>query len=540
MDRRKFLKHGTAAAALGGGLLPMLRFLPAEAAGRKDTMVIVTGYGPNSMDIHRKGTNRPAYQIAVNLYDRLIGFGTKNAPDGSLMYDYANLTPELAESWKIADDGMSVVFNLRKDATFWDGSPVTADDVKWSLDRAVSVGGFPSVQMKAGVLINKDQFEVVDAHTFRVKFIRKSKLTLPDLAVPVPVIINSKVARKHATEKDPWATEYLHKNPAGGGAFMLERWDAGQQTVYKRFDNWKSGPLPAMERVIVREVPSPSTRRALVVRGDVDVSLALPPKDTAELQAAGKLTVVGTPIENCMHALGLNLKFKPFQDKRVRQAVAYALPYDKIFKAAAYERGVPMWGGKSFTPKDISWPQPFPYDTDLDKAKALLKEAGYESGFEVPMSFNLGLAQWQEPTSLLIQEGLAKVGIKTPIDKVPGASFRTKALVEKDLMMHLKTFGGWLNYPDYYFFWAMLDKHLFNSMNYRNEEIEKLVPPTLDMEVDDPVYIANVKRLITIFFEEVPMIPIYQPSLDVAMQKHVEGYKYYFHRILDARWLKKA
>lgn len=540
MDRRNFLKHGTAAAALGGGLLPMLRFLPAEAAGRKDTMVIVTGYGPNSMDIHRKGTNRPAYQIAVNLYDRLLGFGTKNAPDGSLMYDYSNLTPELAESWKIAEDGMSVVFNLRKDATFWDGSPVTADDVKWSLDRAVSVGGFPSVQMKAGVLINKDQFEVVDAHTFRVKFIRKSKLTLPDLAVPVPVIINSKVARKHATEKDPWATEYLHKTPAGGGAYMLERWDAGQQTVYKRFDNWKSGPLPAMQRIIVREVPSPSTRRALVVRGDVDVSLALPPKDTAELQAAGKLTVVGTPIENCLHALGLNLKFKPFQDKRVRQAVAYALPYDKIFKAAAYERGVPMWGGKSFTPKDISWPQPFPYDTDLDKAKALLKEAGYESGFEVPMSFNLGLAQWQEPTSLLIQEGLAKVGIKTPIDKVPGASFRTKALVEKDLMMHLKTFGGWLNYPDYYFFWAMLDKHLFNSMNYRNEEIEKLVPPTLDMEVDDPVYIANVKRLITIFFDEVPMIPIYQPSLDVAMQKHVEGYKYYFHRILDVRWLKKA
>ena len=540
MDRRNFLKHGTAAAALGGGLLPMLRFLPAEAAGRKDTMVIVTGYGPNSMDIHRKGTNRPAYQIAVNLYDRLLGFGTKKAPDGSLMYDYATLTPELAESWKVADDGMSVVFNLRKDATFWDGSPVTAEDVKWSLDRAVSVGGFPSVQMKAGVLINKDQFEVVDPHTFRVKFIRKSKLTLPDLAVPVPVIINSKVAMKHATEKDPWATEYLHKNPAGGGAYMLERWDAGQQTVYKRFDNWKSGPLPAAQRVIVREVPSPSTRRALVVRGDVDVSLALPPKDTAELQAAGKINVVGTPIENCMHAVGLNLKFKPFQDKRVRQAVAYALPYDKIFKAAAYERGVPMWGGKSFTPKDISWPQPFPYDTDLDKAKALLKEAGYESGFEVPMSFNLGLAQWQEPTALLIQEGLAKVGIKTPIDKVPGASFRTKALVEKGLMMHLKTFGGWLNYPDYYFFWVMLDKHLFNSMNYRNEEIEKLVPPTLDMEVDDPVYIANVKRLITIFFDEVPLIPIYQPSLDVAMQKQVSGYKYYFHRILDARWLKKA
>ncbi len=435
---------------------------------------------------------------------------------------------------------MSVTFHLRKNATFWDGTPVTADDVKWSLDRAVQVGGFPVVQMKAGVLINKEQFVVVDKHTFRVNFIRKSKLTMPDLAVPVPFIINSKVAKAHATEKDPWAVEYLHKNPAGSGAYMLERWDPGQQIVYKRFDNWKSGPLPAFQRVIVREVPSPSTRRALILRGDVDVSEDLPPKDTAELKAGGKVDVYGTPIENCMHAVGMNLKFEPFKDKRVRQALAYALPYDKIFKAAAYERGLPMWGGKDMKPKDISWPQPFPYSTDLDKAKALLKEAGYEKGFEVPISYNLGLAEWSEPTALLIQEGLARVGIRTPLDKIPGASYRTKSLVEKGLSLHLKNFGGWLNYPDYYFFWVMMDKHLFNSMNYRNEEIEKLVPPTLDMAVDDPKYIANVQKLLAIMFDEVPFVPLYQPFLDVAMQKNVEGYRFYFHRMLDMRWMKKA
>jgi len=540
MDRRTFMKGSTAAAALGGGLLPMLRFLPAEAAGRKDTLVVVTGFGPNSMDIHRSGSNRPSYQVAVNMYDRLMGWGTKTAPDGSIMYDHAALRPELAESWKIADDGMSVTFNLRKDATFWDGTPVTAEDVKWSLDRAVSVGGFPVVQMKAGVLLNKEQFEIVDAHTFKVNFIRKSKLTMPDLAVPVPFIINSKVAKKHVTEKDPWAVEYLHKNPAGGGAYMLERWDPGQQTVYKRFDNWKSGPLPEIARVIVREVPSPSTRRALVLRGDCDVSMDLPPKDTAELKAQGKVDVYGTPIENCLHAVGMNLKFEPFRDKRVRQAVAYALPYDKIFKAAAYERGLKMWGGKSMKPTDISWPQPFPYDTDLDKAKALLKDAGYAEGFEVPISYNLGLAEWSEPTALLIQEGLAAVGIRTPIDKVPGASYRTKSLVEKGLSLHLKNFGGWLNYPDYYFFWVMMDKHLFNSMNYRNEEIEALVPPTLDMEVDDPKYVANIQKLLAIMFDEVPFVPLYQPFLDVAMQKGVQGYRFYFHRVLDTRWMSKA
>lgn len=539
IDRRDFLKTA-GAGALGAGLLPFLKFLPAEAATRKDVLVVITGFGPNSMDIHRVGANRPSYQIAVNLYDRLIGYGVKTAPDGSLMYDHTNLKPELAESWSFADDGMSITFKLRKDATFHDGSPVTAHDVKWSFDRAVMVGGFPKVQMKAGSLEKPEQFVVVDDHTFRIDLLRKSKLTMPDLAVPIPIIINSKAAKKHATEKDPWALEHLHKNPLGGGAYMLERWQPGQQTVYKRFENWKSGPVPALARVVVREVPSPSTRRALLLRGDADISMDIPPKDAKELAKSSNVTIVSSPIENSYHAIGLNLKFKPFQNKLVRQAIAYAIPYEKIFSAAAFERGVPMWGGKSKTPADITWPQPFPYSTDLEKAKELLTKAGFGSGFEVPLSINLGLAQWQEPTALLIQEGLAKIGVKTPIEKVPGADFRTRALVKKELAFHMKNFGGWLNFPDYYSFWVYQHGHLFNSMNYRNEEVEKLTNETLHMPVDDPKYTPNIKRLLEIFFDEVPMIPIWQPALDVALQKNVDGYRFVFHRMLDARPIKKT
>ena len=75
------------------------------------------------------------------------------------------------------------------------------------------------------------------------------------------------------------------------------------------------------------------------------------------MKKQGKAVVVGAPIDNCLHVLCPNLDFEPFKDKKVRQAVAYAVPYDQIFKQAAYERGVPMWGGKAATPADISWPQ---------------------------------------------------------------------------------------------------------------------------------------------------------------------------------------
>ena len=533
MDRRKFLK-GASTATLSAGVLPLLKVLPASAAPSGVAVVAIT-QTINSLDIHRKGTNRPSYQVAVNCYDRLVSFGTKKLPDGSLSYDYSVIKPDLAESWKLADDGMSMTFKLREDAIFWDGTPVTAADVKWSLDRAVSLGGFPAVQMKAGSMEKPEQFVVVDDKTFRIDFIRKSKLTLPDLAVPVPMIINSKLAKKHATKSDPWATEYLHRNPAGSGAYKVARWDPGQQIVYERNDNWTSGKLPGVKRVVVREVPSQATSRALVERGDIHLAFGMPDKDAQELAAKKKVDVVATPIENCIYCVGVNLKFDPFKDKNVRQAVAWAIPYRDIFKAAAFNQGKPMWGAKSVRPETIAWPQPTPYSTDYDKAKELMAQSAYKNGFETTLSINLSLASWMEPTALLIQEGLAKIGIKTTIDKIPGANWRTAALVEKRLPLHLENFGGWLNYPDYYFFWAYLKGHLFNSSNYDNPEVAKLVGETLHMEVDDPAYAPKLKRLIEIAFEDVPRIPLWQPTLNSAMSPKLEGYEFWFHRQLDAR-----
>lgn len=511
----------------------------AQAVSREDTLVVVSGGSINSLDLHRAGTNRPSYQVAINMYDRLVTFGIKDTGDGNLKYDSETIKPELATSWEISEDGLTYLFHIRQDATFWDGSDITATDVKWSFDRAVSLGGFPTVQMKAGGLVSPDQFSAVDEDTFKITMPKASKLTLPDLAVPIPIIINSDVALAHATKEDPWATEYLHKTPAGGGAYMLERWNPGQQLVYKRFDQWKNGSLPQMQRVIVREVPSSATRRALIERGDADVALSLPAKDVKELQTNKNLKVSSSSIDNTIHAIGLNMKFEPFTNKKVRQAIAYAIPYQQIFDVAAYGMGDPLWGRKTEKATSPVWPQAFSYSTDLAKAKALLAEAGYPDGFTVPISINLGFSQWTEPTALLIQENLKAIGIESPVNKIPGASWRTKALVEKGLELHLKNFGGWLNYPDYYFFWAYIKGHLFNSMNYDNAEIKSLVDSTLNMPIDDKQYTPNILRMIDIATDEVPMIPLWQPSLDVVMRKNVSGYVNWFHRQLDIRAFTK-
>ena len=305
-----------------------------------------------------------------------------------------------------------------------------------------------------------------------------------------------------------------------------------------RNDKWVGGPLPGVQRVIIREVPATATRRAMVERGDAHLSFQIPNKDAQELAAAKKVKVIGSPIDNCLYVACLNYNFEPFKDQKVRQAVAFAIPYEQIFKQAAYGRGVPMWGAKSPKPATAAWPQKFPYDTDLKKAKALLAQTKYKDGFEVPLSYDLGEADWGEPAALLIQESLGKIGIKVTLDKVPGANWRTIALVEKKLPFLLENFGGWLNTADYSFYWAYIKGNLFNASNYDDPVVKKLVDETLHMDKSDKTYDAKIKQLIQKAFDDVPRIPLWQPTLESAMSQKLEGYEFWFHRQVDARSFK--
>ncbi|MCX7141181.1 MAG: ABC transporter substrate-binding protein [Proteobacteria bacterium] len=536
MKRRIFLK--SMAGLAGSGLLPLEAF--AQADRRKEILIVANETGPNSLDIHTVGANRPSYGVSWLCYDRLMTFGSKKLPNGLVTYDFAKLEPELAESWQIAKDGMSVVFKLRKGAKFHDGTPVTAKDVKWSLDRAVTVGGFPTFQMKAGSLEKPEQFEAIDDHTFKVSFLRKDKLAMMDLAVPVPCIFNSELVKKHVTEKDPWGLEWTKNNTAGGGAYKLESYKPGQEVIYVRNDDWKSGALPKMRRVIQREVPSAGNRRALLEKGDIDMTYEMPPKDFAEMsQEKGNVRVVSAPIENALWYLGMNVNKPPFDNPKVRQAVAYAIPYDKIMDNAMYQRATKMWGAKSNKAGGTAWPQATGYATDIAKAKALMKEAGAEAGFETTLSFDLGGATVSEPACILIQESLAQIGIKCQINKIPGANWRA-ALLKKDMPLILNRFGGWLNYPEYFFFWCYHGQDaVFNTMSYKNPEMDKLIEAAR-FEADKKKYEASVKGFIDLAFAEVPRIPLAQPNMDVAMQKNIQGYRYWFHLQPDYRNLSKT
>ena len=538
MKRREFLKSMTALTAAAAVPAPAV-WSPAKAQSRQETLLIVSESGPNNLDIHGVGTNVPGYEVSWNCYDRLISHEMKTLPTGTPYYDKNKFKPELAEDFNIGD--MAVTFKLRRDAAFQDGTPVTAKDIKWSLDRAVTVGGFPTFQMSAGSLTKPEQFVIVDDHTFRVDFAKKDRLTVPDLAVIVPCIINSELVKSKATEQDPWGLEYTKLNTVGSGAYKVTNWTAGSQVVLERNDNWKGGPLPKVKRVIWRMVPDAGNRRALLERGDADVSYDLPNKDFSELKTDGKLTIVSTPYSNGIQYIGMNVAHSPFDNVKVRHAMAYAMPYQKIMDAVLYDLAKPMFGAPADAPTQVAWPQPHKFSTDLDRAKQLLAEAG-ASGINVPISFDLGFAGVNEPICVLVQESLAKIGITTTINKVPGANWRTELHQEDDAAVHQRVLGL-ARLPRILLLLVLSRRQIdlqHDGLSIVGNRCTDRRRARGSRQRRHGTYDKDVKGFVDLAFTDMPRIPLYQPYVNVAMQKNISGYQYWFHRRLDYRTFVKA
>jgi len=238
----------------------------------------------------------------------------------------------------------------------------------------------------------------------------------------------------------------------------------------------------------------------------------------------------------------MNVKNPPFDNLKVRQAVAYALPYQKIMDAVLFGLAKPMFGAAADAPTQVAWPQPHKFNTDIAKAKALMVEAGYPNGFETTISFDLGFAGVNEPLCVLVQESLGQIGIKCTINKIPGANWRTE-LNKKVLPLFTNVFSGWLDYPEYFFIWCYHGKNsIFNTMSYQSKMTDAFIDGAVTAAAngDTAAYEKDVKGFVDQVYADMPRVPLYQPYVNVAMQKNVSGYAYWFHRRLDYRTLVKG
>ncbi|KAA0075109.1 ABC transporter substrate-binding protein [Tardiphaga sp. P9-11] len=515
--------------------------VPANAQTRAETLRYVTGAAVNTLDPNIPGSTREAFAVSLSTYDRLVSFGRKQL-NGKWVFDLDTIRGELAESFDVSPDGLKITFKLRKDAKFQDGSPVTAEDVKWSLDRAVTAKILGKAQLLTGSLTDASQFKVIDPLTFEVTLPQPDKLALPNLATVYPIIINSKLAKAHATEEDPWAQAWLKENTAGSGAYIVETFKPGEQVILKRNDAWNraAGDKQAFfKRLIIQSVPEPATRANLVEKGDADIVIDLQASDAQALEAKGKLQVISTPQYNAITFISMNNQMPPFDKPDVRRAVAYALPYDDMFKAALFSRGDLLAGATwaDGKPPSGAFPIKQPIKLDLEKAKAYLKAAGYPDGFSTTFSFNVGQSATAEPMAALLKESLAKIGIKVDIQKLPDAQMSTQ-ITEKKLPFFTEGIVAWLPSTDYFYRNFYTGNQRWNYSSIDNAELTA-VAQKARFEADKAKYEADGKVLNAMNFDLMPQIPLWQPSQDAVMASNLTGYTYQFHRQVDYRDLSR-
>lgn len=535
MKRRVLLQGAAGAAFLAGGAWP------ASAQTRAETLRYVTGATINTLDTTMPGATREAFGLSMNVYDRLFSFGRKKVGE-NWAFDPDTIRGELAKSYSISPDSKVITITLRPDATWHDGSPVTAEDVKWSLDRHVTAKSLAAPQFTTGSLTKADQFKIVDPQTVTVTLDKPDRLALANLCVCYAIMINSKLAKKHATADDPWATEWMKTNTAASGAYIIESHKPGESTVLRRNEKWvggAGGALPSFKRIIIQTVPEPATRANLIERGDADLAIDLAASDLPTIEKSAKSKVVSIPQTNGFTHVSMNTQMAPFDNLKVRQAVAMALPYEDMFKAAIFGRGTELYGGTWATvPPDASFPQAIPNKTDLAKAKALLAEAGHPNGFSTTFAFTAGQTATAEPMAALIKESLGKIGIQVEIQKKPDAEFNT---LESEKKMPFFTDGAtaWLPYTYYFFYLYFTRDQRWNFASFKSKKMEDL---TLEAryQTDKAKYEEGCKQMIELFNAETPLIMLWQPNHDAVMAKSVDGYTYQFYRQADFRDLKRV
>ncbi len=436
------------------------------------------------------------FTLCYQLYDRLIEIES----DGSE-------APGLAESWELAPDSMSITFHLREGVKFHNGNDFNADDVVFTYDKAIASA------VTFGVTSAMDHMEKVDEHT--VKLILKEPFAAAVSCVPFAQL---SIIDKESYEADP---EGFARNPVGTGPYKFDSWQIGDRITLKANDDYFEG-APAIKDVTFRIILDTNTVVMAMQAGEIDLC------DTAP--AAGKATVEADPNLQWVEceAAGSNFiifnnEVEPFNDKRVRQAVAYALDKESLVIGALEGAGVPA---QTLLARSVpQYPEDFvsAYDVqDIEKAKELLAEAGYPNGFDIvcpTMDSELFV-----PATEMFQDMLAQIGINMTIEKYERNVWLDKVRIQHDYQFcHMNTNAS---YSDADYLYPLFHSSYLHGKNWadvNNPELDKLLEEgrsESDPEKRNEIY----REIVEIMDEECVVAPMYCKTQGYALSKDLKGF----------------
>ncbi|SDO10211.1 peptide/nickel transport system substrate-binding protein [Lutimaribacter pacificus] len=379
---------------------------------------------------HLDPTSAAAGAIDSVLYSNVFEGLTRFMSDGSVV-------PGLAESWEISEDGTVYTFTLRSGVSFHDGTAMDAEDVKFSLDRARAED---SQNAQKALFADIDTVEVVDPQTVRVTLKQPNGSFLFNMAWGDAVIVA------------PESIDGIKQQPVGTGAFKFSNWVQGDRIeIVKNPDYW--GEPAKLDRATFKFIADPTAAFAAVMAEDVHVFSGFPaPENLPQFEADPRFQVLVGSTEG-ETILGTNNKMPPFDNVKVREALAHAIDRQAIIDGAMFGYGTPI--GTHFAPHNPDYVDLTGMsDYDPEKSKALLAEAGFPDGFTTTLK--LPPPSYARRGGEIIAAQLREVGIQTEITNLEWPQWLEEVFRGKDFGLTIvsHTEPADINIyarPDYYF-----------------------------------------------------------------------------------------
>lgn len=417
----------------------------APAASGEKVLTIANPTDIESFDVHNNN-NTFSEAVMVNVFDYLL----KN---DSLQ----NKQPSLATSWEQRDE-LTWRFKLRDDVLFHNGDPFTADDVKFSLERVAK----DSALKQHTYYKDLKEVNVIDAHTVDIVTNHPDPIMLNRLSRMGADILPSKYIQEKGIEA-------FLKAPVGTGPYKFSKWTKDDRIELVKNDSYFGGE-PKWDNVVFRMIPEAATRVSELLTGGVDIVSNVPATDIERINSSGKASIEQATIQRVLHVLMRTGEGSVTANPKVREAIELAIDKQAIIDSIAGGAGTPT--RTSVTPGNFG-ADPSLYDNyiyDLDKAKALLKEAGYESGPKLTFTAGSNYKEVAEVVAAMLTQAGFEVNLEILEPSKFSETYNAKKFKELFLLgVGNSLFDASNNYNRF------LVENAKGETDYNNPEVEALL-----------------------------------------------------------------
>lgn len=481
---------GLALAMAAGMMFSTVAF--AEE-GYKDTLIWAQGADVTSMDPHQ-GKETPAVEVTDQIFDTLFVVNLETN----------ELEGQICESWEQTSD-TSYTFKIRQGIKFHDGTELTAEDVKFSLDRAANSS---SVSYIADFM---DTVTVIDDYTVEMTTDTAYAPALRNLSVPFTAIVP-----KHIVEADEenWAL-----NPVGSGPYRFVEWKQGDSVKLEAFEDYYAGEA-LTKNLVMKVIPEAAQRTIALETGEIDIAYDILVNDLEKIAANEDLILYDAPSLTCYY-ISMNMNKAPFDNQLVRQAINYAIDRELIVETIACGSG--QAADAIIAPAVFGYSDPGDYEYNPEKARELLAEAGYENGFETSIWVNDN--QTRIEVCQVIQAMLMDVGITCSVEVMEFGTF----IQQTSDGEHDMGYFGWVTSTtdaDYTYYSLEHSSQMGSPGNrtfINDPEVDALVEKGRTV-TDEAERLAAYEELAAKLFEICNNAPVYYSNITAATSNKVEGF----------------